>query len=671
MVYTMLLWATLFCLFYCCPLLVTCLQSKFIRLEDDTVDKSIYFVNVTSFKHRMQIPNDKQDFYPFFGQWFEEEDVVRVSKDTFESLKSGADLYPMVENATAVCMMQQMRSFCPCSMQNEALSTKNQAQGKKKKKKPRYKKVKAVNYICLLNNEAGSRLYTYLNGSTLSPPHEGLTLSMMPLETLEAFRRKEEEDRLSNVQIVTHYPDTKINVYFRKCSAIVRLLASQEDVVQHQLLHKELCPGSCRPVPEITIPITLLTQLDQLKAQQVVTCAMNVQQLRTRLAEVDQQQRAKGEARNTTSADTLRTVLNLLVALAQRRTEECYEPERWSSPATQMLSPAGTTISGVSRQKVFGLVMWVGSLQKLDLLQRQAAVLTQRPNASPSKNINIVGWSATEEQYGCARKSRCVRTTWDFQYKMYLPRTYMPRNNDGWTCAQRRPLRALSHALLLYDPKFLLMVDDDTFVSNSILFGDAFVQYVKKRLSKENTFVSRLYEADLDITKYGFYWGGAGYLLGKTSLDRLSGYELPGPVAKSGYWTGGVRRTRELSVLFEAMAMSDAYCSATSCLTLPQGAKIGDIGILAQTAIRVVDICKNMMADEDSCYHSDHSLSHCMAHAIYANFTNDVKCSKSDSFWGILPFAMCYSIDKCDPQVHLTCHRHVPDRFNSSQSEKN
>lgn len=62
-----------------------------------------------------------------------------------------------------------------------------------------------------------------------------------------------------------------------------------------------------------------------------------------------------------------------------------------------------------------------------------------------------------------------------------MPRTFIPSNSNGWVCAQRRPLRALSHVLLLYDPMYILLADDDTFVSKDILFGSEFKNYVHRR----------------------------------------------------------------------------------------------------------------------------------------------------------------------------------------------
>lgn len=51
-----------------------------------------------------------------------------------------------------------------------------------------------------------------------------------------------------------------------------------------------------------------------------------------------------------------------------------------------------------------------------------------------------------------------------------MPSTKMAYDGKtGWGCAQRRPLRALSHTLLLFDPEFVLVVDDDTYVNLNLL----------------------------------------------------------------------------------------------------------------------------------------------------------------------------------------------------------
>ena len=41
--------------------------------------------------------------------------------------------------------------------------------------------------------------------------------------------------------------------------------------------------------------------------------------------------------------------------------------------------------------------------------------------------------------------------------------------------------------------------------------------------------------------------------------------------------------------------------------------------------VRLVDLCTNVFSEEDTCYHSDHAMSRCFAHAAYADIWN-VKC---------------------------------------------
>jgi hypothetical protein len=46
------------------------------------------------------------------------------------------------------------------------------------------------------------------------------------------------------------------------------------------------------------------------------------------------------------------------------------------------------------------------------------------------------------------------------------------KGNTGWGCAQRRPLRALAHATLLFDTDFVLLVDDDSYINIKLLLHE-------------------------------------------------------------------------------------------------------------------------------------------------------------------------------------------------------
>jgi hypothetical protein len=87
----------------------------------------------------------------------------------------------------------------------------------------------------------------------------------------------------------------------------------------------------------------------------------------------------------------------------------------------------------------------------------------------------------------------------------------------------------MAHTLLLYDPMFLLVVDDDTYVSiNMLAPGGLFDNYIRKSLSKEWAVLGQLTKGR-KITKKGFYYGGAGYLMGKKVIDLMNAYTLDGP----------------------------------------------------------------------------------------------------------------------------------------------
>ena len=64
----------------------------------------------------------------------------------------------------------------------------------------------------------------------------------------------------------------------------------------------------------------------------------------------------------------------------------------------------------------------------------------------------------------------------------------------------------------------------------------------------------------------------------------------------------------------------------------------------------------NIFSDENTCYHSDHALSRCFAHAAYADIWN-VNCQGFKiSSEPVLVTAMCMGTDVCWPHI-LTCHR--------------
>ncbi len=159
----------------------------------------------------------------------------------------------------------------------------------------------------------------------------------------------------------------------------------------------------------------------------------------------------------------------------------------------------------------------------------------------------------------------------------------------------------------------------------------------------------------------GFYLGGGGYLFGKPVIDRLLAYQVEGPHEHANQFINEAFM-KDLSLFNIAAPLSAAVCP--SCLIMQSGNKMGDLNIRADSQVRMVDLCVNLMADERTCYHSDHSVTMCLIHGVYAK-PQHVDCGGSNL--GGVRFSMCSSDNvHCDTNVRLTCH-HFRAKQNHTQ----
>ena len=121
--------------------------------------------------------------------------------------------------------------------------------------------------------------------------------------------------------------------------------------------------------------------------------------------------------------------------------------------------------------KFFSLFIYrlfsLGSKQRFNLLLAQTEILRLQGSLS-NDSQKIFGWIASEDEYPCRKEFPGCKS--QYAYHWMMPSTKMAYDGKtGWGCAQRRPLRALSHTLLLFDPEFVLVVDDDTYVNLNLL----------------------------------------------------------------------------------------------------------------------------------------------------------------------------------------------------------
>lgn len=333
-------------------------------------------------------------------------------------------------------------------------------------------------------------------------------------------------------------------------------------IVNASSLIKYVCPETCVPVPYTEVPIDLLLpgsqQLAMMNGSSTVTCSMTIDNLFAEGTELHHHHTHGRENHSVpVSADQAHlanrhahmSTGHILRAIARRRIEECLERYYWttgSSVETHFIAP--------TRRKVHGLVIWTGTRTRYYLVEAQIGVLRNQTLRDMSPENIIVGWMSSEDQYPCrVGTSLCETATSSNAYYHYMPTTRLNFASAGWGCAQRRPLRSVAHTLLLYDPDFLLILDDDTYLSMPVL--EKMDPFIRSNVMKDNNVYGQLTKGK-KVTKQGFYYGGSGYLIGKKVIDKLNAFQVEGPKEESNWMIDSVMM-KELSVFNQAVQLSE------------------------------------------------------------------------------------------------------------------
>jgi hypothetical protein len=460
----------------------------------------------------------------------------------------------------------------------------------------------------------------------------------------------------------------KHNVY--GCDVLVKVVVRSQVMVPKN--HR--CPGVCRAIPFVLIPSYFFTAVLESRHTSFAMCSLNV----------------------TTSYkgggviyDVKKSLGLVLRTIAIRRLQECEENKdpllgNWDYiPLSHNDTPIparGPALRSFfrylshmqqTRRKVYGVVIWIGSNTRPRMVHDQAAVLRlQEKGIHDSKRI--VGWAATEEVYSCIPGGKtCTLPPNKNYYRGSMPQTVNHKSTTslGWVCAQRRPLRAMAHVLQLYDPDFLLVVDDDSFVNIKLLaYGTVLSSYILQTLSNQKIVLGDL--RDTFITGRGFYYGGGGYLMGRSVLQGLQSKVIESrPEGPNDRW---LRKGQfeDLGVLKEAFARSNQSVRCAGCVKIRPPANDSTSRnlqpiIQADLSVRTIDLCVNMMAERGTCYHSDHAITRCLAYAIYAD-TMQAGCQgiyvHSNGRKALI--SMCYDNSTCDLSRALICHRRLADPVN-------
>ena len=441
------------------------------------------------------------------------------------------------------------------------------------------------------------------------------------------------------------------------------------------------CPGICQSIPYSEIPINWL--LPPYNISRELTCSLTIGAIfsphnhstfRNLRDEIDYEQ--ANEAISNNFELSIENIPNnhvvllglMLRSIARRRVEECRERGYWSRGSwfdeinmndQHHLSLHNATWTDESylhprksvftRRPVYGLIIWVGSNARLSLVRAQMEVLRNQHDKEDMQRI--FGWAAFEDTYPCREGTTLCKVK---PHLSGMPPSYIDTKGAGWACAQRRQLRAMSHALLLYDPDFLLVVDDDTYVNvDLITYGTNLSKFILT-VMKINPIVYGE-KWGYFISNNGYFLGGAGYLMGRGVIDKLVSYTLSGRPGESDIYRNS-KLMKNLEFFPEVVKASKTATECSHCV------HINENNNEAKLSVRVVEICANMMSGENTCLHSDHALSRCLIHGVYATplgvRSNGTQISSNPEI--VLSMCQHPPDNKCILQRTLTCHRMMP-----------
>ena len=652
-------------------------------------DRSVYVVDGNNVRHI--IP----DWSTFLTLGYDVGDIITLNEESMAELKLGDPLDPIHEEPTP----PNPYAGCPCISQNQFLVSLKKKESETTAaaadtsvktdthSQPEHGSGTEHHHICLVEGANTEKFLTLYSSLTLHKVSaNALTFSKIP----------------SNYTQLSYHNLTDKSPDLQRCDVVMEFTKKAD-------LYKYTCPEQCSPIPYTLISLAWLEQdafihdskttegSKKLSIDIPLTCSMTWRQLFAEGTSLHHHHNRGNDHTNTVEETNglshhHLSISMMIKAIVRRRIEECNEREYWRTVTTSSSSDGGSIdtsnrkYTGMSKRQVHGMIAWVGSRTRYELMEDQIQILTHTTKFSTKPSFHkdndgkeqidedlIVGWLASEDQYPCRVGSTvCESVTSSSAYYHYMPTTRMNVASAGWSCAQRRPLRTLSHILLLYDMNYLMIVDDDTYVSINILLSNPFKAYTRDYLMKQSLVIGQLTHGK-KITRRGFYWGGSGYLLSKIVIDRLNGYEIDGPMETMNVMIDPTMM-RDLSVFNQVYPMSQQYCAGCLNIVPSNTSKriLNDItvlnkdpntvtsyiGLKATSNVRLIELCVNLMAQEHTCYHSDHSLSRCFIHGAYA-YPNDAECGVSN-FPNNLRMGMCMGVGECETSTLLTCHRWRP-----------
>ena len=343
---------------------------------------------------------------------------------------------------------------------------------------------------------------------------------------------------------VLQIPSISVELLHEKtCTALLII----QDTPKQRLNDRRICPGQCQPIPTLNVPseILLAPRIIAEHRNFMITCSLSVdnvfrQQVKqhpgSENLDVDLFFLLKEAVRRVLLECNERAILptevvpNHVSKADTRRSKDLSAapnaPDVTNESRVSSAAGSGAMSSArVVRRKLLSVVIWVGNADNVELIHQQSQVLHKVPFGGVD---GVVAWAATDALYGCPEGSTTCPRGGNSRFQPFLPQSnirYMPM---GWNCAQRRPLRALSHVLMLFDPQFIVLLDDDTFFNYDLLM-DKYSSFLLGEMRRRPLYMGEFQgRTGLEghLSTEGMFVGGSGYILGHKVLSVLYRKEI-------------------------------------------------------------------------------------------------------------------------------------------------
>ena len=216
----------------------------------------------------------------------------------------------------------------------------------------------------------------------------------------------------------------------KSCNSLARITRDPSS----SLYERQVCPGICRPIPEVVIPSDIVLHnsphmklFDWLDKELPITCSLTVGMISKKRHRTDAAKWGKK-----------RDILFLMREIFWRRLLECnevmksqqqrkfhrsHQHHRHSNSNTKQAD-----VDHIPRRAVKAIVIWIGTTSNMNLVKDQALVLTGVPVHGEDA---VVGWAATEDLYQCNENSTlCTDPRANKKYK-FMPSSSMNYNGDS------------------------------------------------------------------------------------------------------------------------------------------------------------------------------------------------------------------------------------------------